>query len=172
MGTKRVHFRPSDREIPSGSNDAEYAPVIGTNFGVDRLLFDGTTAERADFKLVDLFDYPTNNAISFKIKWYGDSATSGAVVWRISIAALTSDDNVQTYSYATAETAGSGATASATTDGWVTTTLTIAASDASLDSAAQGYMLWIKLERVPTDGNDTMSGDAAFLGMSMEWSDV
>lgn len=142
--------------------------ATGTNFPVARLLYDGTTAERAYWKLTP-FAYGSGN-ITCDVVWYAATATSGAVVWETAVAAITPNtdtQDVETKSFATANTV---ADTHLGTTGKRLHLATVTISN--LDSVAVGDEVWLRVSRLPADAGDTMSGDAALTSVRLSYSDT
>lgn len=140
----------------------------GTNFPVLGLFYDAATDEKAYFK-ARARSYGSGN-LTLKIEWYADSASSGDVVFGARLAAITPNtdsQDVETKAFATAQTV---------TDTHLGTTgqrlheidLTIS----NLDSIANGDEFWLEVYRDADNGSDTMTGDAAIVGLELSYSDT
>lgn len=120
--------------------------------------FDDTTAEYLDFE-VSLPPNYDGGGLSLALEWAATTATSGAVVWRAAFRRIVADDDdiddSHTYDFnqASADTApGTCGQESA---------LSIAFTDgADMDSLGAGEKAILRVGRLPTDGGDTMVGDA------------
>lgn len=146
----------------------QYVRNAGTNFPVTGLAFDAAGTETAYFKFM-LQGYGSGN-ITAKLGWYADTASSGDVRWQVALACITPDtdtQDVETKAFATAH---------AFTDSHLGTTAqrVMEASQAisNLDSAAEGDLVYIKIDRLGGDGADTMTGDAILLYVKLEYSDT
>ena len=143
-------------------------PVQGTNFPiVGALGFDATAVESCYWRI-----YPVNygsGSVTVTVEWYADTATSGAVTFRANFAAIT--PNVDTQNVET-KALGSDNSASDTnlTNAQQAHSFDIVASN--VDSMADGDWVWLRLQRVPTDGGDTMIGDAIVTGVMISYSDT
>lgn len=140
----------------------------GSNITVQSYSFDAAGTEGIQFRLPYVPAYGSGN-ITAKLLWYGDSATSGDVVWGVSIAALTTEtdtQDVETDAWATENTV---------TDSHLGTTAqrvhTAQVTVSNLDSIATGDYLAVRVRRIGGNGSDTLTGDAQLIGVVLEWSD-
>lgn len=143
--------------------------VAGSSLGVESYSFDAAAVEAIQFQLPRLPNYGSGN-LTLKLTWYGDTATSGDVVWSAQLAAITPDTDSQdaeTKTYATAQSV---------TDSHLGTTAqrihTCSITVSNLDSLAAGDVVWLKVYRDATNGSDTLSGDAQLTGLVLEYSDT
>jgi hypothetical protein len=138
----------------------------GTNFQVEGLAFDSAANECAYYP-IRLGGYGSGN-ITFDIDWIADTGTSGAVVFGVSIGAITPGDNVDL----TTDALDTEATTSKNHDGTTArrphrTTVVVSA----LDSAAADDIVHFRLKRLSA-GNG-LSGDAIVTGMiKVSYSDT
>ncbi|MCR4375918.1 MAG: hypothetical protein NUW22_13825 [Acidobacteria bacterium] len=132
-----------------------------TNWPAVRVLrFDAATAE-ACYVSVRL---PANTpvaAISGKVLWFSNSATTGAVVWKITHLSRADDEAL--------DTAGTANTATATAPGTAKQLDTASIALTVTDYAAGEHML-LKLERDAAAGGDTFAEDAYLVGVQVEFS--
>jgi hypothetical protein len=120
--------------------------------------FDGTTAETAFFPGVMPRHY-SSGGITASLAYSMTSASSGAVVWEVSIERLQSGtDTLDTNSFGTA-VAG---TATISVTAGVMLYKTLAMSTSQIDAVAAGEAFRVKVRRTPSDAGDTASGDAEF----------
>lgn len=166
MGTVRVALDPGAARF-GGSSFPGLSLVQGTNFPVFSLAYDGSSTERAFWK-VPLLGYGSGN-ITCTVEWYADTATSGGVTWETALAAITPNtdsQDVETKAFATANTA---------TDTHLGTTgqrvHTVDVTISNLDSVTAGDVVWLRVSRLPADAGDTMTGDAMLLGLTLAYSD-
>lgn len=167
MATTEVPIDPWEASFPT-SNPAAPVEVQGTNFPVRGLAFDATTQETAFYRL-PVQKYGSGN-LTLDIDWYADSASSGGVVFGASIAAITPNtdtQDVETKAFATENTASDTHLG---TTGQRLHRFSITISN--LDSLANADSLWLRLRRVPSDGSDTMTGDAIVTGLLLSYSDT
>lgn len=143
--------------VKNGSN----SPVVG-------LAFDASS-EEAVFWDMRAVNYGSGN-VTVDIDWYADTATSGSVVWKVQLAAITADtdtQDIETKSLATANTA---------TDTHLGTTgqrlhrapVTVS----NLDSLAVGDYVSLRLSRDAANGSDTLTGDAILVLATVSYSDT
>lgn len=131
--------------------------------------FDAGADEAIQRVIPRAVSYGSGN-ITVRVLWYGDTATSGDVVFGASIAAITPNTDTQD-----AET-DSWATENTVTDSHLGTTAhrlhEASITVSNLDSLADGDYLALRIRRLGTSGSDTMSGDAQVVGVVVEWSDT
>lgn len=167
MATVKLILTPSDADFPT-TNPPAPTLVQGTNFPVAGLAFDTTTQETVFFSFVGL-NYGSGN-ITCRVYWYADTATTGAIVFGASLAAITPNtdtQDIETKAFAVENTA---------TDTHLGTTgqrdhhfdITIS----NLDSIAADDEVWLRLRRIPADAGDTMGGDAIVTKVVLSYSDV
>ena len=142
------------------SNGAEAGKVEDTDNSspsYDTLDFDGNAIEVAEFRL-PRGDY--SSGIKFKAEWTSDSS-SGNVVWGASAVAI-GNDEADTTNYGTEVTVTDGVTAA---NDIMTSpesgTITVA-------SAGVNDAVFVKIRRVATNSNDTMTGDARLSAVVVE----
>lgn len=146
----------------------EYKNVAGTNFPVTSLAYDASADEAAFWK-TRAVRYASGN-LTVDIEWYADTASSGDVVFGVSIAAITPNTDTQDI-----ETDGL-ATENTVTDSHLGTTnqrlhrATVTVSN--LDSLAADDFLVIRLRRLGSNGSDTMTGDALVTLITVSYSDT
>lgn len=140
----------------------------GTSIPVTGYAFDAAAVEDAfvDFEAVN---YGSGN-VTVRLRWYADTASSGAVVWGAQLAALTPNSDTQD-----AETdALAAATTTATTHLGTTgqreheTVVTVTA----LDSLAAGDTVRLRVYRDAADASDSMAGDAVLTRVTVSYSDT
>jgi hypothetical protein len=145
----------------------EFVLITGTNAPVTGYAFDDTTREDIYFSL-PLLSYGSGN-MTLVVRWYSRAgSTTGGVVWGTRIACITPTDNVsvEAKNWTTAQTQ---ATTVRSTAKYPNTT-SVAISN--LDSAAALDEMWLDVYRLPTDGSDTMTGDAIITSMYLTYSDT
>lgn len=140
----------------------------GTTIPVSGYAFDASTEEAAflDFEAVS---YGSGN-VTVRLRWYADSASTGAVVWGAQIAALTPTTDSQDVETDALATVATTATTHLGTVGQREheTTVTITA----LDSLAAGDTVRLRVARVAADAGDTMAGDAILTRVTVSYSDT
>lgn len=150
-----------------GETLPEFASA-GSSLGAATYKFDAAATEAIQWQVGRILAYGSGN-LTVRLYWYGDTATSGDVVWGVSIAAVTSDTDAQdaeTDAWATENTA-TDSHLGTTAQRWHTATVTVS----NLDGLVNGDLLWVRVRRIGGNGSDTMSGDAQLGGVSIEYSD-
>jgi hypothetical protein len=128
-----------------------------------RLLFDAATDQSATWQMVVPQDYGTT--LKIRLVYSLASATSGDVVWNVSVMAVTPGDaaDVNTESFDTVNAATETVPATA---GYLDTA---AITLSNADSAAAGDYLKVKISRDADNGSDTAAGDVELVGIILEW---
>lgn len=121
--------------------------------------FDAATDENLDFRGV-LPQHYAGGGLTLILTWMAESATANTCRWSAAMEAMTTD--LDSDSFATAQTAGGTANA---TSGVVTQTTITMSSGANMDSLAAGgaFRLRISRDADGTSGTDDMTGDAQLL---------
>ena len=120
--------------------------------------FDDTTVEYLD--LYCRLEGYGSGGLTITVDWSATTATTGDVLWSAAIRRIADDaedmDAAHTFDYnnATADTAASASGERSR----VTVTFT---DGADMDSVAVNEYFILRVRRVPTDGNDTLAGDAS-----------
>lgn len=141
--------------------------IVGTSTpveGVPVLNFDDTTVEYMDF-MVWLPPHYGGGGLTLRFVWTGAAATN-AVVWsaafrRIPDDAEDLDTTAFTYDYNNASAGTAPSAIGETSEEALTFT-----DGADMDSWAAGEWAIMRVRRVPTDGGDTMAGDARLISVS------
>lgn len=151
-------LNPASAKLPS-SNPAR----IDNGETNARLLFDASTDQSATWQFVMPQDY--GSALKIRLVYSLASATSGNVIWNVSVMAVTPGDSadINTESY---DTTNASTEAVPGTAGYLDTA-SITLSNA--DSAAAGDFVKIKIARDADNGSDTASGDVELVGILLEW---
>lgn len=167
MATVKIALPPASF-IPASSNGGQFKVVAGTNFPVQSLAFDASTAE-AVFAAFRAANYGSGN-LTLTLNWYADTASSGDVIWGAQIAAITPDtdtQDIETKAFATANTV---------TDSHLGTTgqrlHTCSVTISNLDSLAANDLVALRIYRDAAAGGDTMAGDAMLVMAEMSYSDT
>lgn len=167
MATIRTPFLPEDAQFQS-TNFPQYKKLTGTNSPVSLLAFDAASKETAFWKF-KANTYGSGN-LTLVVRWAGDTATSGDVIWGAQVACITPDTDSQDI------TTKAFAAASTITDTHLGTTakrqMTCSITITTLDSITSGDTVWLALYRDAAAGGDTMTGDALFVEASLEYSDT
>lgn len=140
----------------------------GTNIPVSGYAFDASAVEALFFDF-EATAYGSGN-VTVRLRWYADTASTGAVVWGAQSAALTPNTDTQDV-----ETDGLAAAATTTTTHLGTTgqrehetTITITASD----SLAAGDTVRLRVYRDAAAGGDSLAGDAILTRVTVTYSDT
>lgn len=157
-----------DAALPVPSVTMPQYKQAGTNITVPSYSFDAAGTEGIQFVIPYLVSYSSGN-ITVLLRWYGDSATSGDVVWGAAIAAITPETD------STDVEADSWATENTVTDSHLGTTaqrlMTASITVSNLDSVAAGDVVFLRIQRLGGNGSDTMSGDAQLAGLAIQYDD-
>ena len=141
----------------------------GTNISAMSYSFDAAGTEAIMWVLPYLPAYGSGN-LTCKILWYGDTATTGDVVWGAQIACLTPETDSQDIE------ADAWATQQTVTDSHLGTTAqrlhTASITVSNLDSITTGDYFALRIDRIGGNGSDTMAGDAQVVGVVLEYSDT
>ena len=165
MATVYELLTPEDSRAPD-SNAATVRRVGGAN-AATVLAFSDTTAQSARW-LLAVPNYGSGN-LTVKVRWTGDTATTGGVVWGATLAATTPGDAEVLYT----ATAGAQATATTTHGGTNAqrlheTTITVT----GLDSLAAGDVAMLEIQRLTADASDTMASPALLVDVLVSYSDT
>lgn len=165
MGTVSQNFGPGAL-WPTPSAGAAMVANAGTNNNVIGYAFDGTADEGVTTEAFKLSNFGSGT-FTAKIDWYA-AATTGNAVFEASVQCVSSGDaqSVLTDGFATASTVVSAP--NGTTNGPKEAVITGIAND----SAAAGDTVVLKIRRLPTNGSDTMTGDAIVRSVTIEYSDT
>jgi hypothetical protein len=140
----------------------------GTNFPVYGLFFDAAAVESA-YWLFRAVSYGSGN-LTVGIDWYADTATSGDVIWGCQIGAITPDADTQDVETKTLATANTVTDTHLGTTGQRLHRAVVTVSN--LDSLAANDDVMLRLYRDAAAGGDTMTGDAAVIGVTVSYSDT
>lgn len=140
----------------------------GTSIPISGYAFDAAAVEDCFFDF-EAVGYGSGN-VTVRLRWYADTASSGAVVWGAQLAALTPNTDTQDV-----ETDGLAAVASTATTHLGTvgqreheTTVTVTA----LDSLAAGDTVRLRVYRDAANASDSMAGDAIATRVTVTYSDT
>jgi hypothetical protein len=172
MATNDVFLSPGAAVLPDGSA-SNLAPAMQRRKSsgsapapyFHELWFDAATEEWACWS----FRMPANYASApiLKIQYKMASATTGAVVWAGSLAAVTDGDlvDVDAKAFATAQTATVTVPGTAGHLDEASIALTTAA-----DSVAAGDLVVVRIARQGAAGGDTATGDAEFITATLSYT--
>lgn len=151
-------FDANDAIFPS-SNPA----VASSRNGHPLIGFDDTVDENVLFSSAMSSNYAGAD-INIDIDWIAETAITGNVVWGVEIERNAPGINdIDSNSFATQKTATGAANG---TSGIITRT-TITLSQAEADTVAANDSYRMRIERVASDGSDTMAGDAQILKIAV-----
>jgi hypothetical protein len=158
-GNTLLTLHPHDNEPPSSN----YATLDVRN-GHVVLDFDAATDESAVFSGV-LPRHYGGGGLTVRPHWAASSATSGDVVWNVSIERLEDEGtDMDADSFASAQAATATAPA---TSGALQYTDVAFTSGAQMDSLAAGESFRLKITRDADNGSDTMAGDAELVAVEI-----
>lgn len=150
-----VVFSPQAAESPTAN-----FPTLDLRNAHPVLDFDAGTDEATHFTGILPTGYE-GGGINVKLIWAATSATSGNVIWEVSIERIEAGNmDIDADSFATAVTAS--AAADSTSGDTIHTTLAFS-NGAAMDSMAAGEMFRLKVSRDANNGSDNMAGDAELL---------
>lgn len=157
----RLLLTPYSAEFP----DTNFAALLTVNSTERRpvLAFDATTDEAAMWTAVVPQGF--TGTVTAHVYYMMASATSGDVVWAVTVEAVTDGDTLDldaASGYGTVNTA-----TAATVPGTAGYLDVVSVTLSNLDSAAAGDYLRIKLTRDADNGSDTAAGDAYALCLEL-----
>jgi hypothetical protein len=171
MATGTIILNPGAAVFPDGSA-SNAAPAMqrvkssATAPGLYfmQLAYDASTEEWVTFQFRMPADYAS--APAAVVQWKAASATSGAVVWDVRVAAVTTGDStdVDAKGFGAANTATG--TAPATAGYLVDTSVTLT----NADSVAAGDFVVIRVARAAANGSDTATGDAELVQVALTYT--
>lgn len=146
----------------AGCQDLTRTELSTSLLNIQTLDFDQTTQEYAQFTLVCPRKW-NNGTVTVVVYWTADTG-SGGVAWGISGGAYSNDDAL-TVAFGTEQVVTD--TLIATNDLHITaatSAMTLAGSPADAD------FLGFQVTRIPSNGSDTLTGDAKLLGISIRFT--
>lgn len=146
--------------VPPAANGATWDTLAGASTPAEAVpfhAFDDTTVEYTDY-IVMMPRHYGGNGITLTFAWSSTATTGTAVLSaafrRIQDDAEDLDTTAQTYDYN-----NTGALTPASAAGEVVYDTLAFTDGADMDSVAAGEAFVLRVRRVPTDGNDNMTGD-------------
>lgn len=158
-GDTLLTFTPLANQPPAST----YA-TFDTRNGHVVLDFDASADEVAVFGDV-LPRHYAGGGVTVTLVWMATTATSGNVVWSVAIERDDTATDLDTDSFATANTATAAAPATSGAPAYTTIAFT---NGAQMDSLAVGEAFRLKVQRTGSSGSDTMTGDAELLGVEIK----
>lgn len=132
------------------------------------LMFDAAGTEAAQIKM-EVSGYGSGDA-TILLRWKGDTATSGDVVWGVTVGFYTPDTDTGSVE---AITWGTEATVTDTHLGTTALRMMVTAgTTVSLSGLAAGDIAYLRVRRIGGNGSDTMTGDAGFVDIEVAYSDT
>jgi hypothetical protein len=155
-GTKTYAvFTASDGNQPPSTAFA----TLDTRNSIAVLDFDDTTDESAVFVSIIPEAASLGSGLKIRLHWMATTATSGNVVWDVSLERMTTDLDSDSF-----DTIASGTAAANGTSGILTVTeITLTTIDSV--TAGDGYRL--KVTRDANNASDTMTGDAELIAVEI-----
>lgn len=174
MGTIYQYLTPESASFRAGFFPA-YVINQGTDFPVSGLAFDATNDESAFWKFSPL-GWPAGAAMTIDVIWYADTSTTAThtAYWQVAFVAITPSadtTNVETepYGQTTAVTTDLGST---NAQKLMKTTIPNSAGSPTLDSAAAGDEVWLRVTRTASNANDDLTGDAILTSVRVSYPDT
>jgi hypothetical protein len=161
-GETLVVFTPLGYEPPS----TNYA-TLDTRNSHPVLDFDAAAATRAAVWTGVLPSNYSGNGITIYLHWAASTATSGNVVWQSSFEYISDGSlDIDSDGFASAVTWSAAATSG--TSGIVTVSSQAHTNGAEIDSIVAGASFRLKIERLGSNGSDTMAGDAEIVAVELQ----
>lgn len=154
-GTKTYAvFTPMTSQPPASN----YA-TLDTRNSIAVLDFDDTTSESAFWVGIMPEGASLGSGLKARIHWMATSATTNGVTWAASFERMNTDEDSDSF-----DTATNGSSTTSGTSGIITVT---EITCTSIDSVAAGEAFRLKIARLPSDGSDTMVGDAEIVAVEV-----
>ncbi len=155
-------FSPLSNEPPATT----YATLDTRNSHPCLDFDDAAATEAAVFSFVLPRNY-AGGGITIYLHWAATSATSGNVIWQTSFERI-GDGSQDTDSDGFATAVTWSAQAASATSGNVVIDSQAHTNGAQIDSLAVGELGRLKVERLGSNGSDTMSGDAELMAVELK----
>ncbi len=159
-GDTLATFSPLSNEPPASA----YATLDTRNSHPTLDFDDAAASEAAVFSFVLPRNY-AGGGITVSLHWAATTATSGNVIWQTSFEDFGPSQDTDSDGFATAVTWA--AAAANGTSGVLTVSSQAHTNGAQIDSVAAGDACRIKIERLGSNGSDTMSGDAELMAVEL-----
>jgi hypothetical protein len=155
-GTKTYAvFTATDNQPPSTA----FATLDTRGTGIAVLDFDDATDESAVFVSIIPEAASLGSGLKIRLHWMATTATSGNVVWDVSLERMTTDLDSDSF-----DTIASGTAAANGTSGILTVTeITLT----TIDSVTAGDAFRLKVTRDANNASDTMTGDAELVAVEV-----
>ncbi len=126
---------------------------------------DAAATESAVFSFVLPRNYG-GSGITVYLHWAATSATTGNVIWQTSFERVGTAQDTDSDGFATAITLSAAATSG--TSGVIIISSQAHTNGAQIDSLAVGELGRLKVERLGSNGSDSMSGDAELMAVELK----
>jgi len=154
-GTKTIAiFTPRDNQPPASG-----FATLDTRNSIAVLDFDDASTEGSIYVGVIPEAAVLTSGIIVSVRWMATTATSGNVRWSVSFERCNTDLDTDSFDTATAATATTNGTSGIVTVTDITCT--------SIDSLVVGDLYRVRVQRLGTDGADTMVGDAELVAVEL-----
>ncbi len=160
-GDTLATFSPLSNEPPA----TNYATLDTRNSHPTLDYDDSAASEAAVFSFVLPRNY-NGSGITVYLHWAATSATTGNVIWQTSFEDVGTAQDTDSDGFATAVTLAAAACSG--TSGVCVITSQAHTNGAQIDSLAVGELGRIKVERLGSNGSDTMSGDAELMAVELK----
>lgn len=155
-GTKTLGvFTPMTSQPPASN----YA-TLDTRNSIAVLDFDDTTSESAFWVGIVPEAAALGSGLVVKVHWMATSATTGGVTWAASFERMNTDEDSDSF-----DTATNGSSTTSGTSGIITVT---SITCTNIDGLTAGDAYRLKIARLPSDGSDTMVGDAEIVAVEVQ----
>lgn len=161
-GDTLVTFTPLCNEPPSSN----YATLDTRNSRPVLDFDDAAATESAVFSFILPRNY-ASGGLTVYLHWMATTATSGNVIWQTSFE-RSSDGSLDTDSDGFATAVTWSAQACSGTSGIIVIDSQAHTDGAQIDSAAVGDTVRLKVERLGSNGSDTMAGDAELVAVEIK----
>ncbi len=156
-------FSPLSNEPPATA--ATFATLDTRNAHPTLDFDDAAATEAAVFSFVLPRNY-AGGGITVYLHWAATSATTGNVIWRTSFEDVGTAQDTDSDGFATAVTWSAAATSG--TSGVCVITSQAHTNGAQIDSLAVGELGRLKVERLGSNGSDSMTGDAELMAVELK----
>ncbi len=126
---------------------------------------DAAASEASVFSFVLPRNYG-GSGLTVYLHWAATSATTGNVIWQTSFERVGTAQDTDSDGFATAVTWSAAATSA--TSGVIIISSQAHTNGAQIDSLAVGELGRLKVERLGSNGSDTMSGDAELMAVELK----
>lgn len=167
--TELAQFAPGAWSPLILANGAPYLARAGTNLEVEYLVYDAATEWSRRTHVIEVPPSYDGEDLSCSIAWSAATATSGSVVWGVSIAVATPNTDASSWeglSFATERVFAADAAASPALRPF---TIAEALTGAQLGSLVAGDLVVFRVARKAGDGGDDMAGNAHLINLAVRF---